>query len=94
MKVITLEKLTEYIETKHGKQNITVDKDNGKVIIHNLGSEHTDMNNMHCVIDLEFVCDLEHGVPFIKSREAEAGALIIDGVVPKFEDLSGYTYKL
>ena len=94
MKVITLEKLTEYIETRHGKQEVTVDELKNQVIIHNIGTDYRESNNIHCTVDLNHVCDLTHSHPFIKSREAEAGALVIDGVVPKFEDLTGFTYKL
>lgn len=94
MKVITLDKLTEYISEKHGKQTIFRDNDNKKVFIYNAGAEHTDLNNVHCTLDFSHINDLNTAYPFIKSREAEAGALVIDGIVPKFDDLKGYTYKL
>lgn len=94
MKVITIEKLAEYIETKHGKQTITKDNNSLKLVIHNENTDYTNKSNVHCEIDFNFVNDLNSEYPFIKSREAEAGALVIDGKIPRLEELNGFVYKL
>lgn len=94
MKVITIEKLAEYIGTKHGTQTITRDNEKLKLVIHNENTKHTDKLGVHCELDYKFIEDLNHDYPFIKSREAEAGALVIDGKVPRLEELNGFVYTI
>ena len=114
MKVITLERIKDFVEDKHGKQMISrfnikgCDKKSGIVVIHDEGTEKikafinsdnelefTDEHDgVHCILletDLE---DFSAEHPFIKSREAFAGTLVVDNKVPTEDEISKYLYKL
>lgn len=114
MKVITLERIKDFVSDRHGEQVVSkinikgCDKKSGVVIIHDAGTEKlkafineynelefTDEHaGVHCILletDLE---DFNEEHPFIKSREALAGYLVIDGKVPSEEELKPYLYTL
>ena len=114
MKVITLERIKDFVEDRHGKQIVSkfnikgCDRKSGIVVIHNEGTDNLKafINNdgeleftdehagIHCILletDLE---DFNEEHPFIKSREALAGYLVIDGEVPSEEELKPYLYTL
>ena len=115
MKVITLERIKDFVESKHGKQTISkfsiegdVGPKNGIVVIHDEGTKclrayinkadelefSGDESKVHCILletDLE---DFYEEHPFIKLREAIAGALVVDNSVVTEEEIHKYLYKI
>lgn len=114
MKVITLDNIVKFIETKHGKQSVSRIniKDetiqSGVICIHDVGTvcteaylnsnDELEFNNehgrVHCILLESDMKDFNGEHPFIKSREALNGYLVIDGVVPTEEELENYWFKL
>lgn len=114
MKVITLERITDFITAKHGAQVVTrtkiagADKNNGVTIIHDAGTPcigafmnaegelefSGDHDGIHCILLESDMNDYYKMYPFIKSREALSGVLVIDGETPSEDELSSYMYKL
>ena len=105
MRVITLERLCDFIFDKVGKnQKIDTVSFNEKelVVIHdedkwfNVDSIENmrKQDGVHCVIELEKLCETDSETPWIKSREALSGDLIVDGVTPSDDDLRTYMYKV
>lgn len=114
MKVITLERIKDLIESKNGKQTVTrtqIANREGKAgitIIHDAGTPcvgvyedekgeiqfNGDHAGIHCVLLETEVNDYHEMCPFIKSREALSGVLVIDGETPTEDELWSYMYKL
>lgn len=84
------------------------DKCNGIVFIHDEGVENLEAfrkqvgilfsdtvdKRVHCILLEKDICDFNKEHPFIKSREALDGVLVIDNKIPSEDDLRGYWYKL
>lgn len=114
MKVITLERIKDLIESKHGKQTVTRttianrEEHAGITIIHDAGTPcvgvYADENDeiqfngehdgIHCILLESDMDDYHTMYPFIKSREALSGVLVIDGETPSEDELCSYMYKL
>lgn len=114
MKLITLENIVKYIESKHSKQVVTRTviqgdkKPNGIIFIHDEGVENLEAfrtqvgilfsdtvdKRVHCILLESDMNDFDKEHPFIKSREALSGILVIDNEIPTEDDLGKYFYKL
>ena len=110
MRVITLEKLREFVERKanHKQQIITFKQDSaseGAIIFMNDNcrvsvkgamtiEEVEAMDNVNCVICFKDIEDLHSEHPFIKSREALSGVVKVCGTVPSEAELSPYFFTL
>lgn len=118
MKVITLKKIVEFIESKYGTQEVEKIKIKGTagntpdiIIIHDAGSDCI-KPYMNDDFELEFECtkdsedvtrcillqseleDFNADEPFMGSREALSGMLVINGEIPTREELLPYFYTL
>ena len=114
MKVITLERIKDFVEAKHGEQTISkfnikgCDKKSGIVVIHDAGTDKLkafinkndelefsdEHDGIHCILLETDLDDFYATHPFIKLREALAGALVVDNKVPTEDEISKYLYKL
>lgn len=110
MKVITLERLKDFIESKVGKEQqiiffrgstsddgVVVFLDNGCFVSIKSDTKVEDletMNNVNCVINFKDIEDIHNQHPFIKSREAINGVIKVCGYVSSEEELSPYFFKL
>lgn len=118
MKVITLNKIVEFIESKYGKQTVERIKIKGVagntpdiVIIHDEGAKcitpfmnddfeldfhytEESENATRCILLKSDLEDFNTTQPFMGSREALNGKLVINNEIPTREELLPYFYTL